>query len=164
MLIEQQFPQAVGGRATLRDAFIAEATNKGSSASDAELLFTLLPVRLADAACFFDRVTDLWRYEFGRPFTLSGGALLGPHVWQPVTNLVSATRCASRLLQPLAVARWMAQLQRGLRAAVVARRSLLQRRFPLIRRRVRLLASWRVAIRACSTMTCNAAASRCRLA
>lgn len=110
MLIDEQFPQAVGGRATLREAFVAEAMSAGTSPPDAERLFAALPARLAQAECFMDRVTDLWRYEFGRPWTLGRGALLGPHVWQPVRHLVSATRCAVRLLQPPALARWMARL------------------------------------------------------
>jgi hypothetical protein len=130
MLIERRFPQAVGGKMTLRDAFIAEAVRIGSSVVDAQNLLAILPRRLAQAQCFLDRVTNLWRYEFGRPLTLCTGEVFGPHVWQPIAHLVVATQCASRLLQPLPLRRWMGRLDDDSHHEEVLVELLPARRFP----------------------------------
>lgn len=131
MLIDDAFPQVVGGRAGLLEAFFTEAVSTGSSAVGAAQLYELLPPRIAGAECFLDRLTDLWRYEFGRPWTLGGGRLiLGPHVWQPVTRLVAATRVASRFLSRPALERWMARLEDDARHEEVLVEMLPALRFP----------------------------------
>ncbi len=126
MLIDEQVPQAIGGRAPLREAFADEAIRAGLSLVDAQALFREVPIRLSQAECFFDRLSKRWLYEFGRPLKIqnwrfdSGRPVLvrrdvyGPHVWHPVAHLVSVTMCATRVLtDPKVRDRYMARLDQA---------------------------------------------------
>lgn len=93
MLIDG-LPQVVGERAPLRDVFIDEALAAAVPVMTAQILFALLPPKLASAMCFLDLLSSRWLYEFGEPFAIGRQHLYGPHVWHPVAHLVASMACA----------------------------------------------------------------------
>jgi hypothetical protein len=96
MLIDEACPRIVAGKAPMRERWPAEAAIAGLDEKVAERLFSLLPPALATAECFLDRLTNLWRYEFGLPFSIGEHQkLLGTHMWQPVRSLVDVVSCAA---------------------------------------------------------------------
>jgi hypothetical protein len=109
MLIDG-FPQVVGGRAPLRDVFIDEALAGGVPVMTAQILFGLLPPRLASTMCFLDLLSSRWLYEFGEPFAIGQQHLYGPHVWHPVAHLLAVIACAVRRLRPAQVLAYAAKL------------------------------------------------------
>ena len=68
MLVERVFPQVLGGKATLYRMLTAEGKSRCLSDREIEALISIIPLKLLNVDCFFDRLTDLWRYEFGRPY------------------------------------------------------------------------------------------------
>jgi hypothetical protein len=132
MLIDELVPQAVGGYDTLRRRFIAEAQSQGLERDEARVLAMLLPPTLRESECFFDLITNLWRYEFGHPWVPRGAqhSLFGPHVWPLVRHLVTALRCVVRLLSVDQIARYIARLDDPSRHEVVLVEFLPAIRFP----------------------------------
>lgn len=98
MLIDKVLPQAVGGRATLYERFFAEAQERGVAEREAKNLLEWLPDPLAKAACFLDKMTGLWRYEFGIPFNVGPHLVWGTHMWLPVDELFSGLVAARNRL------------------------------------------------------------------
>ncbi len=99
MLIEQIFPQVIGGKASIQTRLAAQGREIGLSREEMEELISLIPLKLLNCDCFFDRLTKLWRYEFGRPYKLEKTRQLwGTHMWPPVKNLFAVVRCASQRL------------------------------------------------------------------
>ncbi len=90
----------VADEAQLIDVFIKEAASLGVSNTDAERLFKMLPqkVRFAPAKKF--KLGEEWRYEYGKPFHLSGNSKgFGvPYQAPLVISLVRATLVAERSL------------------------------------------------------------------
>lgn len=93
MLIDRVFPEVVGDRTTLRQRLVTEAMSQGVEDAVANELVALLPVNLADAECFLDRMTGLWRYEFGVPYEIGQQLMWGTHMWVPIRSLVLALSC-----------------------------------------------------------------------
>jgi len=101
MLIDQVCPEVVGDRAPLRQRFVAEALSHGMTNIVANELLAIVPPPLIDARCFFDKMTSIWRYEFGLPYEVGNGLFWGTHMWIPVHDLVTAISCAKlRLADP----------------------------------------------------------------
>lgn len=98
MYIEQVFAAVVGGKDTLRNRFLAEAAKHGLSAEQAIALFSLVPEPLANAGAFLDKMTGLWRYEFGLPYDIAEKLVWGTHMWRPVENLFAAVAAANARL------------------------------------------------------------------
>jgi hypothetical protein len=110
MLIDQAAPWLVGGWECLRVCFAQEALAQKLDANEAARLFQSLPADLRVCPCFYDVLTKFWRYEFGTPYHLRAGALLGPHVWPLVRHLVAVARLADRWLTPRQRERYWARL------------------------------------------------------
>ena len=98
MYIEQVFAAVVGGKDTLRNRFLAEATRHGLSAEQGNALFSLMPEPLARAGTFLDKMTGFWRYEFGLPYDISDELVWGTHMWVPVETLYAAVSSAQARL------------------------------------------------------------------
>src|SRR5262249_10314632 len=100
MLIERVLPRVIGGKATLYGRLIAEGKGRGLSVSEIETLVSLIPLKLLNADCFLDRLTDLWRYEYGLPYeSISKNQYVwGSDMWPPVTYLFEAVRFAQTRL------------------------------------------------------------------
>src|SRR5258706_4559142 len=99
MWIERLFPEVIAGKAGLEERLVAEAIARGFDAESAIALAPITPANLLAAECFLDKMTGLWRYEFGFPYHLDGELVWGTHMWVPVGCLVSALSCVKdRLL------------------------------------------------------------------
>lgn len=98
MLINHVCPEIVGDQAILRQRLVDEAMSMGIENGFANELVTLLPQDLLDAGCFLDKITGLWRYEFGLPYEIGGDLMWGTHMWVPVSSLVLALSCVKRRL------------------------------------------------------------------
>lgn len=98
MFIDEVFAQVVGGKDTLRRRLVAEAMAQGFSNEYAEEIVSIIPESLISSECFLDRMTGLWRYEFGLPYDIAQNLIWGTHMWVPVDHLFRALSCAhSRL-------------------------------------------------------------------
>jgi hypothetical protein len=89
MLIDSIMPALVGAKDTLLHRLEADAQAAGLSEGDIAGLATALPSNLRRARCFEDKLTGLWRYEFGEPYHLERlhQLLWGTHMWVPVVHL-----------------------------------------------------------------------------
>lgn len=87
MMIDQVFPHVVGERGSLKDRLLQRAKEQGLSVQQATALFASVPAPLIDAGAFLDKMTGLWRYEFGVPFEIQGTLVWGAHMWVPVDYL-----------------------------------------------------------------------------
>jgi hypothetical protein len=98
MLIEKICPEAIGAKASLRDRLLAEFLLTQISPDEADLILADVPPLLLNSECFLDRMTDLWRYEFGVPFTVneSRNLIWGTHMWVPVAHLCAALLASYR--------------------------------------------------------------------
>ncbi|NQW24544.1 MAG: hypothetical protein HQ475_14005 [SAR202 cluster bacterium] len=100
MLIEQVFPSVVSEKSTLRERLLAEALTRGISTEYTEKIESIVPKPLVNAGAFLDRLTGLWRYEFGVPYDIAENRIWGTQMWLPVEHLFNALFCAhSRLLE-----------------------------------------------------------------
>lgn len=99
MLIEQIWPNVVGKKATLERRLVIEAIERGLTSQEIKLVISQIPIRFLNVNCFFDRFTEMWRYEFGLPFEVTNKDYLwGTHMWPPVKYLFIVVHCAIRRL------------------------------------------------------------------
>jgi hypothetical protein len=94
MFIEQIFPAVVTEKSTLRDRLFAEATARRLSNEQLREIISSIPKALIDAGAFLDKMTNLWRYEFGIPYDIGKDFIWGTHIWVPVHCLFNALWCA----------------------------------------------------------------------
>lgn len=94
MLIERVLPVFVSAKSTLRKRLFAEAEARGLSNAYADAIESLVPERLINAGAFLDRLTGLWRYEFGVPYNIGERLVIGTNMFVPVESLFSALSCA----------------------------------------------------------------------
>ena len=98
MFIEQIFLAVVAQKSTLHERLRAEAKTRGVPNEDIEEIISIVPTALIDAGAFLDKLTNLWRYEFGIPYDIRNDFIWGTHMWMPVYCLFNALSCAhSRL-------------------------------------------------------------------
>lgn len=79
MLIDQVQPLVVAEKSTLRERLIVEAKKNGMLEADTTSLLADVPAQLFDAGAFLDKLTTLWRYEFGIPFNIGNSHYWGTH-------------------------------------------------------------------------------------
>ena len=95
MMVEQLEPRVVGATAPLVARLASEAQAQGLSRDEAAMILAALPPNLRQAMCFNDRLTGVWKYEFGEPLELPRTqTLLWGTLWVPVKDLLTALRCA----------------------------------------------------------------------
>ena len=63
-------------------------------------MLDLLPASLEQAPCFLDRLTHLWRYEYGDAINTAGSRITGTHMYVPVRRLALVLRRAFETLEP----------------------------------------------------------------
>jgi Fe-S-cluster formation regulator IscX/YfhJ len=82
------------------DLFVAITVNRDLPRSLAHEAAEAIPERLRKAPCFLDRLTGIWRYDFGLPFDRfpSGGFVFGTHMYNPVESLFDVIVCAKKRL------------------------------------------------------------------
>ena len=77
LLIEAVQPQLVGGIDTLWARLAAEGQARGLSKDQSDAVIAMLPPNLAACGCFLDRLTGIWRYEFGLPHRVGNQLIWG---------------------------------------------------------------------------------------
>ena len=98
MFIDRIFPEVVAEKSPLQDRLILEAMARGLTNEQAKAILANVPERLIEAGTFLDKITGLWRYEYGFPYDIEEDLVWGTHMWVPVDSLYSALICAhSRL-------------------------------------------------------------------
>ena len=99
MLIEEVLPEVIGGKANLKDRLVIEGIVRGLLADEIESLISIVPSILLSSGCFLDRLTGLWRYEFGLPCTIGMDRnLWGTWMWIPVKHLFMVIQGATTRL------------------------------------------------------------------
>lgn len=100
MLIDQVFPQVVEAKSDMQSCLLATAKDLGCSDEEIGKILSSAPTDLLAAECFLDKMTKLWRYEYGLPSNLpnTNQLLWGTHMWLPVRHLLEVLICAHRRL------------------------------------------------------------------
>lgn len=94
MLIEKIFPAVVAEKSTLLRCLFEEGAKLGLSNEDTRAIISIVPKTLIEAGAFLDKMTGLWRYEFGVPYDIAESLVWGTHMWVPVESLFKALFCA----------------------------------------------------------------------
>ena len=94
MFIDEVFPQVVVEKSTLRERLLAEGVAEGWSEERARALLSVVPEPLIASGCFLDKMTGLWRYEFGVPYDIADKLVLGANVWVAVKSLFATLSSA----------------------------------------------------------------------
>jgi len=110
MIIERIRPELVGGKSTLPACLRAESDRRGLSVTERETLLATVPAPLLACECFYDKLTGLWRYEFGEPHRVRDELVWGTHMWSPVPALLDVIACAGRRLPPQKLAAYLVLL------------------------------------------------------
>jgi len=98
LLIEAVQPQLIGGIDTLLARLVAEAQARGLSKDQSDAVIAMLPPNLSACGCFLDRLTGIWRYEFGLPHRVGNELIWGVHMWPRVPLLFDVLQCAQARL------------------------------------------------------------------
>ena len=93
--------ELVGEKSTMRDTFLRCAGDRGDDNDYAIAMFSLLPKHLQEVPVWFDKLTNLWRYEYGIPYDRmpKGMIISGTNVHLPVCELYIAMRVATSRLK-----------------------------------------------------------------
>jgi hypothetical protein len=118
LIIDQVFPHVVGDRGSLKDQLFRRAKEQGLSLEQATERFASVPPPLINAGAFLDKLTGLWRYEFGVPFEIEGTLVWGAHMWSPVDCLHRAIITAKSRLSKQERSAYYARLNEPERHAV----------------------------------------------
>lgn len=86
----------IGGLAALPELFRASAKWRGISREKVDEVIRLVPAQILELMCFLDRITGLWRYDYGEPFDdLAGGQVVfGANTYNEVDRLFDVINCA----------------------------------------------------------------------
>jgi hypothetical protein len=92
----RRFPlEFIGGFAEMPSLFGAISHNQCLPVGYAEQIADIIPESIRKLPCFLDRLTGIWRYEFGEPITLSAGAVIaGTPMFPEVERLFEVLSCA----------------------------------------------------------------------
>lgn len=110
MFIEQIFPDVVAAKSTLQERIFAEGEARGLSNEDIKAIVSIVPTTLLEAGAFLDKMTSMWRYEFGVPYDIAENLVWGTHMWVPVKNLFTVLFCAYSRFQGNKRATYLAEL------------------------------------------------------
>lgn len=110
MFIEQIFPAVVAEKSTLYARLFAEGKARGLSNEDTKTIVSIVPKTLIEVGAFLDKMTSLWRYEFGVPYDIAENLVWGTHMWVPVESLFTALFCAHSHIPENKRATYLAQL------------------------------------------------------
>lgn len=102
----------VGGVANLESLFVSLGRYRGIPREKIEEVASLIPEAIRRTPCFLDRLTGLWRYDFGEPFVglPGGGVVLGTNMYQPVDRLYDVLAGARRRLPADQLANYLSRL------------------------------------------------------
>jgi hypothetical protein len=102
----------VGGIAGLPELFLASAKGQPARRSEIEEIVRLIPPEIRELPCFLDRLTGLWRYDYGEPFVNlpGGGTVFGTNMFHRVDRLLDILACARKRLPPEKLASYLQRL------------------------------------------------------
>ena len=101
----------VGGIARLDSLFLAAARYRNIARQEVEQVIAIAPEAIRSSPCFLDRLTGLWRYEFGEPLELSGDTeVFGTHMYHLVDRLYDVLACARQRLNSGQLVPYLARL------------------------------------------------------
>lgn len=101
----------VGGVAELESLFASLGRYRGIPRDVVQGVVALVPESLKASPCFLDRLTGLWRYDFGEPLDLpSGGVVVGTTMFQSVDVLYDVLSTAQRRLTPGQLSNYLVRL------------------------------------------------------
>lgn len=110
MKIEEVCPEVIGALGSLKDSLRQSLLSLGVAADEAAGIVADIPAPLIDSGAFLDKMTGLWRYEFGLPFTIGTSQVWGAHMWVPVVHLAQAVKTSRARLDDGARAAYHARL------------------------------------------------------
>jgi hypothetical protein len=93
MLIDSVCPEMVEAKSDLTACLITQATARGLRTEQITRLLSIVPQPLSEAGAFLDKLTGIWRYEFGVPYQLGDSLVWGTHMWEEVSHLLDAMLC-----------------------------------------------------------------------
>ncbi len=111
--MKARLPDAmVGDKSTMYEAFIRCAAKYDDEKAYAVELLKLLPQPLKEAPVWFDKMTKLWRYEYGLPYDRlpEQTVISGTNVHLPAEELYSAIRIADERLRRDQLLRFLERL------------------------------------------------------
>lgn len=96
----------------LKSAFMNLAVQVGITENEACRLFNLLPQPLQKILSFHDRLTNLWRYDFGEPIDRlpNDYVVIGAHMFPPVDRLLRVLSVANMRLSKIKFASYIQRL------------------------------------------------------
>lgn len=102
----------IGGIASLPDLLRSIAKGRGLSDQSADDFIVLIPENLRTSPCFLDRLTSLWRYDFGEPFDglPNGRLVVGTHMYLSIEQLFDVLLFASRRLSQKKLSDYLTRL------------------------------------------------------
>src|SRR5208337_4746487 len=101
----------IGDLASIPEVFKVITANRGLPTRDATTASNLLPEEIRSSPCFLDKLTRIWRYDFGVPFDLHDKSLVfGTHMWLPVELLFDVLVCANQRLPSEQFANYLLRL------------------------------------------------------
>lgn len=104
-------PELIGGFAEMSSLFKAISYERGLPISYSARIATLIPESIQKLPCFLDKLTGLWRYEYGKPITLStGGTVVGTPMFPEVERLFEVVCCAAWRLDADELSVYLARL------------------------------------------------------
>lgn len=108
---------------------------------DCEAIISVVPREFLSCGCFLDRLTGLWRYEFGEPHRTDTELIWGIHMWPPVSVLLDVLACARLRLPPDRLAAYLRRLVADRRR----HQEHLAETFPMLRVEAMIPAQYEVA-------------------
>jgi hypothetical protein len=93
MLIDSVCPEMVEAKSDLTTCLTTQATSRGLRPELLTSLLSIVPQPLSAAGAFLDKLTGIWRYEFGVPYQLGDSLVWGTHMWEEVSHLLDALLC-----------------------------------------------------------------------
>lgn len=99
LIFRHIIPEVVAGAAELPELFVCLQLLRGQTREAAAAVAANLPEALRQAPCFLDRITSLWRYEFGEKATVAGRLVSGGDItFHTLTRLIDVVTWAQERL------------------------------------------------------------------
>ena len=100
----------VGGFAELSSLFQAIGHEQQLPVPYAHRIANLLPESIKVIPCFLDRLTGVWRYDYGEPLEVGGTKVIGTNMFHGVAILFEVISCADWRLPPPKLGAYLARL------------------------------------------------------
>jgi hypothetical protein len=97
-------------KSTLKQLLYAECMAAGLDVEQSSGMIASVPEPLICAEAFLDKLTGLWRYDFGIPHIIGNTQYFGTHMWVPVTHLFMALRYTNERLPEIKRNAYLARL------------------------------------------------------